>query len=1156
MEFKSKVVANKRLLVANRGEIAIRIFRAASELNVRTIAIYSHEDRFAMHRFKADEAYRTGKPGDPLGAYLNWQEIIELAKRHHVDAIHPGYGFLSENPDFARACAAADIMFCGPSPDLLEMFGDKLKAKQSAIRAGISVIPGTLEPVKSIDEAIAFANSVGYPITLKALSGGGGKGIRSVANESDLRQSYDRAKSEAKSSFGRDEIYLEKTVVTPKHIEVQVMGDAAGHVVHLYERDCSVQRRHQKIVETAPALGISDSTRKALLTDAVKLAKSVKYVGVGTIEFLVDRNGSHYFLEVNPRIQVEHTVTEMVTGVDIVQASIMLAAGRDLSHPAIGILGQESIVLRGAAVQCRITTEDPLRDFAPDTGTIIAYRPPQGFGIRLDEGLATSGGVVTPYYDSLLVKVTGHGNDFYGAARKMIRALKEFRIRGIRTNIPLLVNIVSHPRFFTGEITTNFLADTPDLYQFPTQKDRANKIMKYLADVTINNPHGLSSKKRSGESDAIWLAPDTSLINPETKGKPTAKDVFRKEGTAGLVKWIKEQPRLLLTDTTMRDAHQSLFATRMRNRDIFKAADFYRENGSDFFSLESWGGATFDTSYRFQKEDPWERLATLREKIPNALLQMLLRGDNAVGYTNYPEWVVRDFIRLTVEAGLDVFRIFDCLNNPEQMSVAMDEVKKRGGIVEACICYTGNIIDPKRTKYSLKYYLELAKRLETMGTDILCIKDMAGLLRPAAAELLIRELRATVNVPIHLHTHATSGNSEAMLLAASRAGCHIVDGAVASMSGLTSQPSLNAVVAALEGDARCPSVPLATLDRLSRYWEGIRTMYHAFETSLRSTTTRVYEHEIPGGQYSNLYDQAAKVGVSAEEFDSITERYKEVNTLFGDIIKVTPSSKVVGDMALLLHKHKLSGPDWIQRKPALDYPDSVVSFMKGHMGVPLGGFPENARQLVLGPNPPAPEKPKVDKEDSYESVRQELSDIVGSTPSPRDTLSYRLYPRVYLDWWRHNNQYGDVDVLPTPAFFFGLETGEEVEVEIEQGKTLYISLQGISNADKDGWRTVFFKLNGFPREIRVQDESFIVQGSKRPKADITNARHIGAPMPGKVLKISVKEGQAVTAGAVLLVTESMKMEYAVTAKASGTVKGIFAAPGDLVSEGDLLIALE
>ena len=1153
MEIKSKVVANKRLLVANRGEIAIRVFRAAHELDVRTIAIYSHEDRFAMHRFKADEAYRTGEPGDPLGAYLDWKRIIKIAKEVNADAIHPGYGFLSENPEFAQGCIDADIMFCGPSPEILRKFGDKLAAKRAAVDAGIPVIPGTKDPVGSVDEALRFAKDHGYPVTIKALSGGGGKGIRAVHSDDELRAAFDRAKSEAKSSFGREEIYLEKTVVYPKHIEVQVLGDAAGNVVHLFERDCSTQRRHQKVVETAPALGISDKTREGLLADAVKLAKSVKYVGVGTVEFLVDQSGKHYFLEVNPRVQVEHTVTEMVTGIDIVQASIMLAAGREMSHPAIGITGQDSIKLRGAAVQCRITTEDPTRDFAPDTGVINAYRPPQGFGIRIDEGMATFGGEVLPYYDSLLVKVTAHGNDFYGAARKMIRALHEFRIRGVKTNIPLLSNIVQHPRFFSGEINTSFLAETPDLFKFKAPKDRGNKVLRYIADVTVNNPHGLTSKTRNGEADSRHLAPDPLLAAGHDVS--TAREIWKSKGTEALKLWIKDQRELLLTDTTMRDAHQSLFATRLRNRDIYNTADFYRENGRKFFSLEMWGGATFDTSLRFLKEDPWERLATLRELIPGSMFQMLLRGDNAVGYTNYPEWVVRDFIRLTVEAGLDIFRIFDCLNNPEQMAVAMDEVKKRGALVEACICYSGNIVDSRKTKYSLKYYIDLARRLEGMGADMLCIKDMAGLLRPAAADLLVRELRQNISLPIHLHTHATSGKSEAMLLAASNAGCHIVDGAVASMSGLTSQPSLNAVVAALEQSSRASSVSLPTLDRLSRYWEGVRGMYHLFETSLRSTTTRVYEHEIPGGQYSNLYDQAAKVGISAEEFDSITERYKEVNDAFGDIIKVTPSSKVVGDLALLLHKQKLTGPEWLSKRPKLDYPDSVVSFFKGHMGVPLGGFPEATRTLVLGEHPPAPEKPRPDKDDSFESVRQELAGITNGEVSARDVLSYRLYPRVWLDWWKHKNQFGDVDVLPTPVYFCGMRTGEEIEIDIERGKTLYISLQGLSNADNDGWRTAFFKLNGFPREVRVLDESLAKKSALRPKADSTVIGEIGAPMPGKLLRMIVKVGDVVKPGDPILLTESMKMEYSVTARGAGTVTKILAQVGDQLSEGDLLVTI-
>ncbi len=1143
----------RRLLVANRGEIAIRIFRAATELNIRTIAIYAHEDRFALHRYKADEAYKIGDLGDPVGAYLNWQRIVATAVDLKVDAIHPGYGFLSENADFAAACAAEGIKFIGPSAAILRTFGDKIAAKKAAVAAGIPVIPGPLEPVATADAAKTIAKQIGYPVMLKALAGGGGKGIRIVNNDQELVEAFARAKSEAKNSFGRDDIYLEKTIHAAKHIEVQILGDTSGQVVHLFERDCSIQRRHQKIVEVAPSLSISSTTRDLLLDSSVKLGKAVGYVGVGTVEYLVTDDGQAYFLEVNPRIQVEHTVTEIVTGVDLVQASIMTADGKPLSHPTIGISDQSSVTCRGVAIQCRVTTEDPKNNFVPDTGRITAFRPPQGFGIRIDEGHVTAGGVVTPHYDSLLVKVCAYGPDLYGAARKMHRALTEFRIRGVRHNIPVLKNIVAHPNFVAGKADINFLQQHPEVFSSPVSRDRASKILRFIADVSVNNPHSLPSKIYAGERDA---SPPVLRQNLLPKNPPlTAKQVFAKSGASGLVDWIKQQDHLLLTDTTMRDAHQSLFATRLRTRDILRCADYYRDMASDLFSIEMWGGATFDTCLRFLKEDPWERLQQVREKIPNALLQMLLRGDNAVGYANYPEWVIRDFIREAVNCGLDIFRIFDCLNNPEQMAIAMDEVKKQGAIVEACVCYTGNVISPKENKYTISYYTSIAKRLVAMGTDILCIKDMAGLLRPEAARVLITALRETVDVPIHLHTHDTSGNGVAMLTAAAQAGCHIVDGAVSSMSGLTSQPSLNALVAALEGTKHAPSVSLEVLDELGRYWEVVRSMYQAFDPGIKATSTRVYEHEIPGGQYSNLYDQARSVGVSAQEFFELTERYKEVNDLLGNIVKVTPSSKVVGDFALLLQKHHLTGPQFRDSKPQLDYPDSVVSFFKGHMGTPYGGFPDDVRALVLGQNPAPPQKPPLENTGSRSEAVARLQDRLGREATDQELLSYVLYPKVFHDFVAHQLQYAKVDTLPTPVFFYGIKPNDEIEIDIDPGKTLVVSLQGISEPDQKGYRTVFFSLNGYPREVRILDSNVQTAGVQLRKADLTSPLQIGAPMPGKVISVPVQKGEKCDKGAVLLVTESMKMEYVIHAKQSGIIKDICVKVGDQVESGDLLLEM-
>ncbi len=1143
-----------RLLVANRGEIAIRIFRAATELEIRTLGVYSFEDRFALHRYKADEAYRIGEVGDPLGAYLNWQRIIDLAKRLRVDAIHPGYGFLSENADFAQACWDAGICFVGPSADILRQFGDKILAKRVAHQAGVPTIPGPLDPLASVDQALSVAQSIGYPVTLKALSGGGGKGIRQVNSAAEMREAFERSMSEAKTSFGRADVYLEKTILRPKHIEVQVLGDQHGNLVHLFERDCSIQRRHQKVVEIAPAFGLPESVRGEIHSAAIKIAKSVQYAGVGTVEFLVDETNKFYFLEVNPRIQVEHTVTELTTGIDLVQASIVTAAGRPLSHPAIGIDSQASIAQRGVAIQCRITTEDPQNQFAPDTGRIMAYRPAQGFGVRLDEGHGTSGGQVTPHYDSLLVKLSTFGLDLYGAARKMDRGLREFRIRGVKHNVPLLINIVSHDDFVSGNFRTDFLTAHPELFQFPVQRDRATKVLRFIANCVVNNPHALPSRQQTVDAEPEAPRPDPRFPSSPTEN---AKSVFDRGGAEALTQWVRSRQELLLTDTTMRDAQQSLFATRMRTRDMLSAAPFYAAHCGSFFSLEVWGGATFDTALRFLREDPWDRLARMREAVPNTLLQMLLRGDNAVGYTNYPEWVIRHFIRLTKQTGLDVFRIFDCLNNPQQMAIAIDEVKNCGGIVEACICYTGNVQSPKETKYTLKYYVELAKQLKAMGTDILCIKDMAGLLRPFSANLLISALKNEVDLPIHLHTHSTSGNGVALLIEAAKAGCDIVDGAVSSMAGLTSQPSLNAVVAAFEDQDLCPQIDRHALEQLSVYWESVRQMYSMYDPGVVATSTRVYDHEIPGGQYSNLYDQARAVGLSPRDFMRLTERYQEVNSLLGNIVKVTPSSKVVGDLALLLEKQGLTCAQLMEQRPRLDYPDSVVSFMKGHMGVPYGGFPQEFRKMVLGENCPPPEKAPVPVGDSFESVRADLVNRVPEfTIHDTDVLSYRLYPKVYLEFLEHRRKYGRVSTLPTPIFFHGMKVNEEVEVDLEPGKTLYIQYRGVSEPDEKGQRTVFFELNGYGRQIKIADDSLAAKFKTRAKAGLSDSKAIGAPMPGKVLEVRCKVGDPVEIGQVLLVTESMKMEYTVTAKAAGVIKGLHVKALELVEEGDLLIELQ
>lgn len=1147
----------KKLLIANRGEIAIRIARAATELGIKTVGIYSHEDRFALHRFKSDESYKVGTPGKPLEGYLDAKALVDLAVRTNCEAVHPGYGFLSENDHFAELCLEQGIIFVGPSPDILRSFGDKAAARAMAVSAGLRVIPGTQKPLASLAEARLAAQEIGYPVTLKAVSGGGGKGIRMIDREGDLEVAFERSSSEALSSFGKSDLYLEKRIVAPKHIEVQILGDGYGNIVHLYERDCSIQRRHQKVVEVAPALGIPESTRHQVREEALKLCRKVSYQGLGTVEFLVDKDGEAYFLEVNPRVQVEHTVTEEITGVDLLQASILVAAGVSLQDERIGIDSQDSIKVSGAAIQCRITTEDPLRDFAPDTGKVIAYRSAAGFGIRLDSGGGNAGAVITPFYDSLLVKVTASARNLEQAAAKMHRSLSEFRIRGVRHNIPLLKNVVKHPTFLAAKMDTTFFDTNPELFQYARPRDRATKILSYLAEVIVNNPQKISKEFRVKNAEAqVLKVPDATVAKLSVDvTRDNAKSVFDREGAAGLRRWIDSQERLLLTDTTMRDAHQSLFATRLRTKDILNAAPFYRQYGHHFFSLEVWGGATFDTCLRFLKEDPWERLAKVREEIPNVLLQMLLRGDNAVGYTNYPKWVIKDFIKETVRTGLDVFRIFDCLNQPDKMATAIEEVKNQGAIAEVCVCYTGNVADPREQKYVLKYYSEIARKVAAMGADILCIKDMAGLLRPAAARMLVEELKSATQLPIHLHTHDTAGVGVSMQLAAAQAGCDIVDGAVSSMAGLTSQPSLNALIAAMEGTKACPEVPLAVVDQLARYWEGVRTMYRAYDPGILATSTDVYTHEIPGGQYSNLFEQAMKVGLSAEEFYELTKRYAEVNEIFGNIVKVTPSSKVVGDMALLLQKHGLTGESYLKNKPALDYPDSVMSFFQGHMGIPYGGFPEGVRTLVLGPNAPEPHVPEVVESDNLEMVKKSLSSMLGREATTAEALSSRLYPKVFKDYCAHQDQFGKTEALTTPVFFYGIDQNEEIETELEPGMTLNISLGGISNPDAEGLRTVFFNLNGYSRSIDVVDQSSDAASKKRPKAEAFNEMQIGAAMPGKVLDIKVKVGDSVRDGDPLLVTESMKMEYIITAKTSGVVKNIHVSVRDQVDGGDLLMEL-
>ncbi|NUK28986.1 pyruvate carboxylase [Parageobacillus sp. VR-IP] len=1138
-----------KVLVANRGEIAIRVFRACTELGIRTVAIYSKEDTGSYHRYKADEAYLVGEGKKPIEAYLDIEGIIEIAKAHDVDAIHPGYGFLSENIQFAKRCREEGIIFIGPNEEHLDMFGDKVKARHQAELAGIPVIPGSDGPVRSLEEVVRFAETYGYPIIIKAALGGGGRGMRIVRSKSEVKEAFERAKSEAKAAFGSDDVYVEKLIEKPKHIEVQILGDYEGNIVHLYERDCSVQRRHQKVVEVAPSVSLSDELRQRICEAAVKLMKNVGYVNAGTVEFLVSGN-DFYFIEVNPRIQVEHTITEMITGIDIVQSQILIADGYSLHSKEVGIPKQEDIRINGYAIQSRVTTEDPLNNFMPDTGKIMAYRSGGGFGVRLDAGNGFQGAVITPYYDSLLVKLSTWALTFEQAARKMLRNLREFRIRGIKTNIPFLENVVQHPKFLSGEYDTSFIDTTPELFVFPRRKDRGTKMLTYIGTVTVNGFPGIGKKKKPVFDKP--RIPKVSYAEPVPGG---TKQILDEKGPEGLVQWIKEQDRVLLTDTTFRDAHQSLLATRVRTVDLVRIAEPTARLLPNLFSLEMWGGATFDVAYRFLKEDPWDRLLKLRERIPNILFQMLLRSANAVGYKNYPDNVIREFVEKSAQAGIDVFRIFDSLNWVKGMTVAIDAVRQTGKIAEAAVCYTGDILDPSRPKYNLDYYKTIAKELEQAGAHILAIKDMAGLLKPEAAYVLISALKETVDIPIHLHTHDTSGNGIYMYAKAIEAGVDIVDVAVSSMAGLTSQPSANTLYYALEGTKRAPEINIHGLEQLSRYWEDVRKFYQEFESGMNSPHTEVYMHEMPGGQYSNLQQQAKAVGLG-DRWDEVKEMYRRVNDLFGDIVKVTPSSKVVGDMALYMVQNNLTEQDIFERGETLDFPDSVVEFFEGYLGQPHGGFPKELQRIILKGREPITVRPgELLEPVDFDRLREELYHALDREVTDFDVLAYALYPKVFLEYAETVKKYGDISVLDTPTFLYGMRLGEEIEVEIEKGKTLIVKLVSIGQPQADGTRVVYFELNGQPREVIIRDESIKSAVVERIKADRANPNHIAATMPGTVVKVLVEKGEKVNKGDHLMITEAMKMETTVQAPFSGIVKDIYVKNGDAIQAGDLLIEL-
>ncbi len=1136
-----------KILVANRGEIAVRIFRACYDLERHTVAIYSNEDSNALFRTKADEAYLIGENQSPLGAYLDIPAIIMLAKRRGVDAIHPGYGFLSENAEFAKACEESGIKFIGPPSHVLAQMGDKLAAKATAIACGVPIIPGSTVPLKDAEDAVAKAQEYGFPVILKAAAGGGGRGMRRCDNEEDVRREFHLVKNEAKKAFGNEDIFIEKFLVQPKHIEVQILADEHGNVMHLGERDCSLQRRYQKVVEYAPAWSVSKDTIEALRADAVKIAKYVGYVNAGTVEFLVDSaTGKHYFIEMNPRIQVEHTVTEMVTGIDLVRAQILVAEGCPLSDPRIGLARQEDLHINGYAIQCRVTTEDPANNFAPDTGRISAYRSGGGFGVRLDGGNAATGTIISPYYDSLLVKVTSWDNTFEGACRRAVRAINEEHVRGVKTNIPFITNILTHPVFHAGACHTKFIDDTPELFDLEDSRDRATKVLRYIGQIQVDQP------------DAVHYQYDVPRF-PLPKGKPLSglKEMLDTKGPDAVKQWVLDQKKLLITDTTMRDAHQSLLSTRMRTRDLVKGAEGVAEILNDCFSLEMWGGATFDTAYRFLHESPWERLDMLREKIPNIPFQMLLRGSNMVGYANFPDNLVREFIKESAKSGIDIFRVFDSLNWLPGMEVAMDEVLNQGKLLEATVCYTGDILDPSRDKYTLKYYVDLAKELERRGAHTLCIKDMSGLLKPYAAKKLVSTLKQEVGLPIHLHTHDTTGNQVAAYLMAAEAGVDIVDCATASLSSLTSQPSLSAVVAALEGQERDTGLDVRELQRLDDYWSDVRLRYRNFDEGLKSPTTDIYRYEIPGGQYTNLYPQVVSLGLGAR-FEEVKEMYKTVNDMLGDLVKVTPSSKMVGDLAIFMVQNDLTPENIVERGKSLAFPDSVVSYFKGMMGQPAWGFqPEGLQEVVLKGETPITCRPgELLESVNFDEVREKMGSFMDDADiDMRAMLSYSMFPKVYEDYRKHRKEYGYITRMGSHVFFNGMEEGETNKINIADGKTLVIKYLGLGDQNEDGTRTVNFELNGMRREVAVPDKNAEVKGRTVRMADPEDKSEVGSSIPGMVSKVNVKRGDTVEENQVLAVIEAMKMETSVVARMSGVVDEVLVSDGTSVKAGELLMTI-
>jgi pyruvate carboxylase len=1139
----------KKLLVANRGEIAIRILRAATELMLKTVAVYTYEDRYSLHRYKADESYQIGRNDDPLKPYLDIEEIISIAKREGVDAIHPGYGFLSENAEFSRRCRESNIIFVGPTPEVMEQLGDKIAAKKVAKQALVPMIEDSQVDLADQELAESEAKRIGFPIIIKAAAGGGGRGMRVVRSDEELKKALPEARNEALQAFGNGTVFLEKFIESPKHIEVQIMGDNHGNLLHLFERDCSVQRRFQKVVEVAPATSLKDSTKQKLYDYAIRICKQVNYNNVGTVEFLVDRQENIYFIEVNPRIQVEHTVTEEITGIDIVKNQLLIAQGLKLTDPEINLQSQAQVAYSGVAIQCRVTTEDPSNNFKPDYGTLIAYRNAGGPGIRLDEGSSYPGVNISPFFDSLLVKITASGRNQQESCERLVRTLKEFRIRGVSTNILFLENVLQNPIFQAGDATVDFIDNQPELFQLAERQDRGTKALKYIANVIVN-----------GNPDIARIDPNIKFRTPmvpeaskDGSFKPGSKQRLEQLGPEGFAAWLKNENAIQYTDTTLRDAHQSLLATRVRTIDMLKVADAISKNHPEIFSLEMWGGATFDVALRFLHEDPWQRLQLLRQRIPNILFQMLIRGSNAVGYTAYPDNLVEEFIEKSCEHGIDIFRIFDSLNWVEGMKVSIQAVRERTkGIAEACICYTGDFLDNSRNqKFNLQYYLDLAKQLEDAGSHILGIKDMAGLLKPMQARILVEELKKVVNIPIHLHTHDTSSIQAATYFNAIEAGVDVIDVALASMSGLTSQPNFNSIVAMMKGHPRELKMDLQKLNDLSNYWEDVREYYYPFESELKAGTAEVFDHEIPGGQYSNLRPQARSLGLE-EKFHEIKKNYVVVNKMFGDIVKVTPSSKVVGDMALFMTSNGYTEQQIMEKGQNISFPDSVIGLFKGDLGQTPGGFPEKLEKIILKNEKPYRDRPNahlkpIDFDKEFEAFKEKFGNHYNFT----DLLSYLFYPKVFQEYHKYKLEFGEFSYIPTELFFYGLKPNEEALIELAPGKSILIRMMYMSDTDEDGIRHVFFKLNGQTRSIEVKDKNFT--STKVSNKKVTADTEIGAPLQGRLSRILVKEGEQVDKNAALFTIEAMKMESTIVAPHAGKVTAIVLQEGSMVAQDDVVL---